>query len=90
MWVCSSGFIKPAAAAPDSGDPGEKGFVTPFPRENVEFDTFIRSPEPELFDTVGVDDGEGDFVCLFSTVLTVTVVPAGIFLVSDSAFLLDS
>ena len=45
-------------------------------------DMFILSEE---FLVVG---GEGALACLFvSTVFTVTVVPAGIFLVSDSAFL---
>ena len=61
------------------------GLFAPFPNENVEFDKFIRKPA-EFLD-VGVDEGEGTLgVCLVSTVLTVTVVPAGIFLVNDSAF----
>ena len=69
-----------------------KGLATPLPSpgnvELLEFDRFIRNAE--LLD-VGVDDGEGVLAgCLVSTVLTVTVVPAGIFLVNDSAFLADS
>ena len=68
-----------------------KGLATPLAspgNELLEFDKFIRNAEPL---DVGVDEGEGVLAgCLVSTVLTVTVVPAGIFLVNDSAFLADS
>ena len=64
------------------------GLDTPLPRENVGCDKFIRKAE-EFF--VVFAEGEGGLVCLLSvTVLTVTVVPAGIFLVSDSVLLADS
>jgi len=53
----------------------------------LEFDKFIRNAE---FFVVGVVEGEDAFVCLFSTVLTVTVVPAGIFLVRVSVLLVPS
>jgi len=86
MWVCSSGlfiswaWVRSLLVV--------KGLVTPLPRENEELERFILKAE---FLVEGVlETGEGTLVCLFSTVLTVTVVPAGIFLVNDSVFLTDS
>jgi len=66
------------------------GFETPLPRGGKLFDLskFIRNAE--FFDVGVLEEGEEVLFCLLSTVLTVTVVPAGIFLVSDSAFLADS